>query len=506
MESLPRYAPLIEEASAPAWHRSIRARVFGTVFLAVLALGVGWTLLQPAVYRSSATVLMSAPSAIDAGAAQADVQDVAIQSRILLGGDVTARLLEALNADAGSAPDLQYLRRTLRVEAVPDTNLVEMVAEGADAEVLPALVNSWIDVYLDIRAGDVQHNQTQTLGVVQDQLAGLSSRLDAARQALDDYRKENHISSVERQQNEELAQLDGLNKALNTAVRNEVKAKAKLQSFQQAIAAGKNVVGPEDRKDVESMEKELAQLQLQMIKLKKTFTENYIRNQPGTREIPERISELEQQLADKLARTQELALQQAEQEHAAARRAVEDLEEKLAAQKEKAANFTTVYAKHEALAKDLEELETLYRDTQSRLVQVEVNQVEKYPQVSVIDRPDPVAERIGPDYLLLLGGSLGAALGAGILGVWLYGFLGHRPAKPAYVTLSGVHMYPQDVQHQLAYAATQPHHIGNATGHRLSRDPGVDAPGCEPPAHLNGAGEEGNSGGEPAPDTADKQR
>ena len=85
------------------------------------------------VYRSSATVLMSAPSAIDASAAQANVQDVAIQSRILLGGDVTARLLEAFSS-RDSAIDLRYLRHTLRVDAVSDTNLVEMVAEGTPAE------------------------------------------------------------------------------------------------------------------------------------------------------------------------------------------------------------------------------------------------------------------------------------------------------------------------------------------------------------------------------------
>jgi succinoglycan biosynthesis transport protein ExoP len=485
MEPLPRYAPLIEEAPAPAWHRSIRARVFGIAFIATLVLGAGWTLLQPVTYRSSATVLMTAPSAIDASAAESNAQDVAIQSRVLLGGDVTAGLLEALGTRADSAMDLRYLRDTLRVDAVPDTNLVEMVAEGSDDELLPDLVNNWIDVYLGIRAGDVQQNQTQTLDVVQDQLSGLSSKLDAAREALDTYRKENNISSVERQQNEDLAQLDGLNSALNTAVKNEVKAKAKLRSFQQAIAAGKNVVGPADRKDVESMEKELAQLEAQMIKLKKTFTENYIRNQPGTREIPSRIAELEEELAGKLAKAQNLALEQAEQEHAAALQTVEDLEEKLAVQKEKAARFTTIYTKHEALAKDLEELETLYRETQSRLVQVEVNQVEKHPQVSVIDRPDPVAERVGPDYPLLLGGSLGAALGMGILSVWLYGFLGPRPAKPAYVTLSGVHMYPQDLQHQLAHSAADQQRIGNAAGHRLERRRAPEQRDEEPPAGLD---------------------
>jgi succinoglycan biosynthesis transport protein ExoP len=478
MEPLPRFASYTDDVPATAWHRSVRARLFAITFLVTLALGIGWTLLQPVVYRSSATVLMSAPSAIDAAIEEANIQSVAIQSRILLGGDVTRNLLQEIGAGQSAALDAQYLRDVLRVEAVADTNLVEMVAEGEDAELLPDLVNSWIDVYLAIRAASVQNTQQQTLGVVQDQMAGLSQRVDDARDALARYRDEHRITSVERQQNEELAQLDGLNTALNSAVRAEVKTKAKLQALREAIASGKNVVPPSERDSVASMETELFQLRTRMTRLSKTYTENYIRNQPSTREIPQRIAELEAALETERAKGQSLILAQAEQAHASALQTVADLREKLAVQEERAAQFTTIYNKHEALAEDLEELEALYRDTQSRLVQVEVNQVEKYPQVEVIDRPAEESERVGPDYLLLLGGSFGAALGMGILSVWLYGFLGHRPAKPAFVTLSGVHMYPQDMQH-IGYAAPSAARISQANPNLLDRQKGEQS-GDEP--------------------------
>jgi len=482
MEPLPRFESYTDDLSATAWHRSIRARLFAVAFCVTLALGLGWTLLQPVIYRSSATVLMSAPSAIDAQAEEADIQSVAIQSRILLGADVTRNLLEALDDAAFGNVDAQYLRNVLRVEAVPETNLVEMVAEGEDAERLPDLVNTWIDVYLAIRATNVQNAQQQTLDVVQDQMAGLSQRLEDARDALARYRDENHITSVERQQNEALSELAGLNAALNSAIKLEVKSNANLQSLRNSIAAGKTVVPPSERASVESMEKELFQLQTKMTRLTKTYTQNYILNQPGTREIPQRIAELEAALAMELAKGQALVLDQAEQEHAAAAQTVEDLRTKLAAQEEDAAQFTTIYNKHQALAKDLAELEKLHRETQSRLVQVEVNQVEKYPQVEVIDRATAQSVRVGPDYLLLAGGSFGAALGMGILSVWLYGFLGPRPPKPAFVTLSGVHMYPQDMQ-QLAYTAPSAARLGQAGQHLLDRQRG--APASDEPASGN---------------------
>lgn len=481
MEPLPRFASYTDDESATVWHRSIRARLFAVAFGVTLALGLVWTLLQPVVYRSSATVLMSAPSAIDADIEEANIQSVAIQSRILLGGEVTRNLLQEFEGSELPEVDSQYLRDVLHVESVPETNLVEMVAEGEDADLLPNLVNTWIDVYLAIRATNVQNSQQQTLGVVQDQMAGLSVRLDEARDALARYRDENHITSVERQQNEELAQLEGLNAALNSAVKVEVKAKARLQSLRIAIASGKSVVPPSERESVESLEKELFQLQTKMTRLSKSYTENYIRNQPGTREIPQRIAELEAALSTQHAKAQELVLAQAEQEHAAALQTLEDLREKLAAQEEKAAQFTTIYTKHQALAEDLEELEELHRETQSRLVQVEVNQVEKYPQVEVIDRPGERSERVGPDYLLLLGGSFAAALGMGILSVWLYGFLGPRSPKPAFVTLQGVHMYPQDMQ-QLAYNTPAAARIAQGNTHMLGRQQGTDAQNESGPA------------------------
>ena len=252
IEPMPRFTPYADEVASKAWHRSVRARLFAITFGLTLAIGVIWTLLQPVVYRSSATVLMSAPSAIDATVMEANVQSVAIQRRILLGGEVTQALLAELNRSATTPTDLDlhYLREVLLVESVPDTNLVEMIAQGADNQLLPMLVNDWIDVYLEVRAHNVQQSQQQTLGVVEDQLDGLGRRLEDAREALANYRQENGITSAERQENDELARLEGLNLALNSAIEAEVTARADLESLLSAIADGKNVVPPSERDSV----------------------------------------------------------------------------------------------------------------------------------------------------------------------------------------------------------------------------------------------------------------
>ena len=470
VEPLPRLERYRDNPEAP-WHHSSRARIFGLVAGPTLLAGIIWIALQPVVYRSSATVLMSAPSAIDAQVAAADIQSVAIQRKILLGEDITQRLAAELAAEVPGL-DAMELRRLLRVDPVTDTNLVEMSAQGDDAELLPSLVEAWIDVYLAVRAEEIEQRKAQTLRVVQDELDGLAVKLEQARAALDKYRREHEIISVERQENEVLARLDGLNKALNNAIEAEAKTGAYLGTLREATTRGAPLVPQGDRQGVEAMARELDELQAEMVELTKRYTPDYIEKQPRLRAVPERIEELKSQLAQALSQGREAELANATQAHRAAEQTVADLQRQLDEHKLRVAQFNSIYATHQALVEDLAGLEQLNRDTQARQVQVEVRQVEKYPQVSVIDRPAPDSERIGPNYLLLLGGTLGAALGLGVFAVWLQGFLSPKRDQPAYITLSGVHLYPQEVSGQLGYATQPDPRLAQDTAPRLE-DRGV---------------------------------
>jgi uncharacterized protein involved in exopolysaccharide biosynthesis len=249
-----------------------------------------------------------------------------------------------------------------------------------------------------------------------------------------------------------MARLEGLNEALNTAHENEVTARAHLQTLEQAIASGNKVVPVSEREGVAGMEKELSQLRVKMASLSQSYTMEYIRKQPNYRDIPERIEQLESDLAAIYSEGQAIELAAAQQRYRAAAQTVEELQAQYEDHREEAARFTTIYATHEALAEDLARMEAMNRETQARLLEVQVNQVNKYPQVTVIDRAAQRSTRLGPDYRLWLGGSLAAALAAGVLAVWLHGFLGPRQ-QPAYVTLSGVHMYPPETAGRIAPTA-----------------------------------------------------
>lgn len=424
-------------------HGRGRRRIFVLSAGAILLIGLVYTAFQPAVYQSSATVLMSAPTAIDEQMLDADIQGVAIQRRTLTGSEITRSLSEHLAQDFAAELNPLELRRILDVVAIPETNLLELTATGSESEILPPLVETWIEVYTSVRSRDIENRKSQTLTEVQDELDGLSGKLSQARVALEAYRADNEIISMERQENAVLAQLDGLNKSLNNAVEEEVRAKSYLDTLRSSLTAGEQVVPQSERSDVAAMSQQLSELRSRLGELRARYTDDYIRKDPRLREIPEQVETLEAELAQAYARGTQAELNNAERSYAAARESVANLTSRLEEHKQAVADFNTIYATHQALAEDLARLEELNRDTQARQVQIEVRQVDKYPQVSVIDWPAPEAPRIGPPYLMLLGGTLLAAVGAGIFGAWLYSYLHPRSASPAYVTLSGVHMYPQ---------------------------------------------------------------
>jgi len=444
------------------WHGRSRRRVFVYTTLAVLAAGLLFTLLQPARYESTATVLMSAPTAIDEQLLEADIQGVAIQRRTLTGSEITRRLADVLAADYEVTLTPLALRGMLEVRPVPETNLLELAVVGAEPEQLPLMLEHWIEVYTGIRAREIEARKAQTLTEVDDELRGLAGKLEAAREALESYRQKNGIISMERQENAVLSQLDGLNTALNRAVEEEVRSKSYLDTLRASLDAGEQFVPENERSDVSTMAQSLAELRAQLEELRARYTDDYIRKAPQLREIPGQIAKLEADLAKAYSQGSQAELANAQRAWRAARESVANIEKRLAEHKSAVAEFNTIYAKHQALAEDLARLEELNRETQARQVQISVSQVEKYPQVSVIDWPAPEAQRTGPPYAMLLGASALASILAGIFGVWLYSYLHPRPAASQVVTLSGVTLYPGDSERALEQDTRQ--------AERLTRD------------------------------------
>ncbi|SFK46277.1 Uncharacterized protein involved in exopolysaccharide biosynthesis [Nitrosomonas aestuarii] len=431
------------------WFKSRRLLIFAVTFLVSAVITLSYVFSRPAIYLSYATLLTVAKTPIDLPSNDADIQHVAIQKQILLGSELLAETSKRLKSSDshGAQIDLSAadIRHMLDVRPVTDTNLIEMIAEGPDPTQLPLLINTWIDVYLDARTEEVLRLLGNTTHILQNELHGLAKKITTKRVELDQFRRNHDISSIEREENEALARLKGLNESLNVTSEEEVKTKARLDAINRAIENGQAVVPQEDTRTLSLLEDRAQQLREELADLNLRYTKEYLELSPTLKVIPEQLASLEGEIKRMRQSGQTIVQSDAQQEYAAAKQAGSELRKQLDEHKKKATKFSARFAEHAALQADLEGLEALYRDTQDRLAQVEARYAGKYPQVDVIERAFLPNAPIRPDYFLDAIIAITGSILFSLFCVWISEFLTRKTQPNPIINLSGIHLHNKDM-------------------------------------------------------------
>ena len=459
-------SPAREDSLPPSfdpvpWYRSRRFVIFTIAFLLSLVVTLGYVFSRPAIYQSTATVLTVANTAVDQVSSEADIQHVAIQKQVLMGSAILAEISKQMRANSDEGEQslkVADIRQMLDVRLIESTNLVELVAEGSDPDVLPELLNTWIDVYLAARAEAVSQATGETKQVIQNELDGLDNQINAKRNELEQFRKEHDISSSEREENEVLARLKGITESLNTASEEEVKAKARLDAINKAISRGQIVVPKEDTRTLSLLEQRAQELREELEELDRNYTREFMELSPTLKVIPEKLAALEKEIKRMRGQGQSIVRADAQQEYAAAKQTAEAIRQQLDKHKTKSAEFTNRFAVHDTLQEDLVGLELLHRETQERLIQIESKYTEKYPQVDVIDRAFKPHDPIRPDYATNAMIATVSSLLFGLFCIWITEFLTRKEQPKPSINISGIPIYqdgsmPESLSHSQQKAA-----------------------------------------------------
>ncbi|MCQ8104588.1 Wzz/FepE/Etk N-terminal domain-containing protein [Methylomonas sp. SURF-2] len=434
--------------SGARYVRSVRLRrwlVFLLVFLPCMLVSQIYIFLQPAIYQSVATVLTMAATDIDQNSPAADIQHVSIQKQLLLSPAILDKTVEHLQNMLTNNREWNsdQLREMFAVTPEPDTNLVHLRAEGPEPKVLQRSVNAWIETYLRLRAAFIADNTDKVTGEINDQLRRIDRQVAEKRNQVERFRLQHNILSTESADNEAHARLQGLNSSLNSALDDEVKAKAKLDTVTAAISRNEVVVPEEDTRAMAVLLEQAEKLREQLAAIEAQYTKDYIDLNPNLRRVREQLVEIEAKIAEKAGVGKDFARQEAEHNYSAAREAVLQIKQQLQAHKQLAADYTSRFSEHQALQQELLKLETLQQDTKQRLADIEVKQREKYPQVDVVEWASLPDKPIRPDYLqeslLAFAGSLALAL----LTLLIIDYLNREPPPAAPMNLGGIHLHHQ---------------------------------------------------------------
>ena len=386
-----------------------RVRVFLVLFLAAAAAGLTYTFARPPVYRSEASIAVLGPGArvgVAAGqpasAAAHDTAESAVllaEVRRLLGAPMLGAVQDALRTrlpDAAITPEA--LQEMLSTELVASSNVIELRAEGRPPATLPVVLQAWIDAFVAERTSRGQSEGSSERAEAEAQLRSFEQRLADKRQQLDAFRTMHDIVSLEREENEVSARIKGLNTSLAEATKKQAELQARAAAMQRDLAAGKAVLRREDRGDIAAMEKRARELREQLKEAERSYTPQYLRIDPRLRAAQENLDAIEKEMAGQRARSQREVLAEAEQDLESANRTVASLRQQLDENRSLAARFNARFAEHKALAAELEQLEALYRQTQGRLVQVELDQASRLPKVTVVAPPSLPDRHVHPSY------------------------------------------------------------------------------------------------------------
>jgi uncharacterized protein involved in exopolysaccharide biosynthesis len=433
------------------------------VFIGLFALGLASSLayvwLRPALYQSTASLLTVAPE--EAGAGEGAVhrvegqgpgrppsitlaeparpaggtEHVSLQRQLLLGVPLFEEALRRLyqQPEWAGAPRLgvEDLRRLLGVDMVADTNLVTLKAQGPQPKILAPLVNAWIDAYQALREQTTLAAANNTRVNLEEEARQLDRKVEAKREALERFRSVHGILAKSDADNTPMLRLKGLNEALNKAIDEQVKAKAKLDAIRAALARGEPVMPPEEAPGLEHLEKRAQELREMQKDLQRRYTPAYLAMHPQLKQIPGQLAQVEEEIRSKAESGSQAMLGQAGQAEAGARQAVADLRQQIDALKRESSEFSNRFAEQEAMQADLARLEEMRRETQAKLAQAETRPKEVYPPLQVVERAYPPAGAVWPHYWRDSGIALAASLLFALAGVWLYEFLARAEETPA---------------------------------------------------------------------------
>jgi succinoglycan biosynthesis transport protein ExoP len=420
-----------------------RLRVFLGVFLAAATVGLIWDFMRPAEYRATARLQITPPSVslpasvttptvrVETGPLDAK-QAFLTEVQTLTSRPIVERVAEQLR---GAGHDLGRLgldpilglQSALTVSAVEGTQVVELTAVGAEPELPAALLVGISEVYREHVAQAFRSSTNEASANTDEEVLRLEAAVAARRKGVEDFRLRHSIVSPEREENSILAEMQGLAATQKDANKRLTEAEGRVESMRAAAASGKGVVRAKDNPTLAALEARASQIREELREMSRRYTPDYLDMDPQARALRARLAELEEQIKSQRVIGTSSALDEAEQELAAARESSRRLQQQIAASKQQVGTFAARFSQYKSLREELAQLEKTYQEALQRQARLGATERSRMPAVQILEQAVIAKEPWRPHYWRDAGLVLGAALLLGLAAMWLVELF-NRPA------------------------------------------------------------------------------
>lgn len=407
----------------PAREGRLRLVVFLVVFAIVAGVGLAYDYSRTAIYRATARIAVDPPGVDDA---TAKAQFAVTEALALQKSDILAATATSLGMPVSELSTATAEQR-LMAEAIAQTNVIELRADGPDRTRLVTLLVGWIEAYQVSRRQTDRAGESEAASEARHAVTVAEKSVAAKRQEIEAYRQRYGIASTEREENPAAARLKGLHAALNDAAAKEVAAEAKLKSIDDSLAAGKGYVRAGDRGTIANLEMRAVEQRERMKDLEHDFTAQYLALDPKYKSLKANLQRLEQQIEKEKQRSQSTARVEAQEEYAGAQRATLKIREQVDALQKDTQSFSTRFLELRRMTTDLDLLQESRREAVARLQRIETALKPAAVRIQVLTAPAASSEPIDPPYARDAAIALGAALVVAIGVVGLGDYLLRQP-------------------------------------------------------------------------------
>lgn len=466
----PGLGPAPESGAPPASRsRAMRRRiqVFVAVFGGCLLLSQGYNFTRTAIYQANARVeitpaaqvvatpLPSAPvvvsgsgsvrtpgtgvstATVGAGtpAFLAEVQ--LLSSRPLLEKAVKSLQQQGKFTPAAVDGDAVLAAQAmLSVTPLEGTQIVQLQAQGADAALTAQLLNALLTAYADQLASSGDASAQTGLDNARSEVKVIEAKVADKRRAMEAFKQKADIVSGERDENESLARVKGLNTSLAAATEREALAAGKVRSLEQAATEGRRGPSAKDNPTVAGMEARLSQMREDWRGLERQFTPQYLDMDANARALKTRITNLEQQLEAERLKGNQSALADAREELASAQATSQRLRQQLSEGRQGVQVFSRRFGDFQGLQTELSGLEQMQQAARQKLLALEAGEAGRKPRLQVLEPAVTPQSPAYPLYWRDAGIGLVASVLLGFLAVWFVEFFNRsepaaQPQQPA---------------------------------------------------------------------------
>jgi polysaccharide biosynthesis transport protein len=422
-----------------------RAVVFCCAFLLAAAASLTWVYTRPAEYRavarlhiSPALIVTQPIEAKDTPAMATDAKSFLTEVQVLTSRPLLEDVIKRLKS-ANVLPDLgpdpvASAQGMLRAEPVEGTQLVQLSAEGRQQDFLPRLANAVAEAYQQHVTAAYRDIASSAYAEVNDEARTLDTQVAAKREAINVFRKRYDIVSMEHNENDVLANIEGLSQSYTDANEHLAKAKGRLQALKISSSAGNVGARAKDDPTIADLEQRVSALREQWGELERRFTPDFLSLDPDAKSLRARLENLEGQLASQRAASGRTALADAQQELSAAQAEVDRLRQDVADNQRQAQEFATHLNDYKALREDLDHLEGMHRAALDRLEKLQASERERAPRAELLEAAAPSGEPWRPDYRQDAAISLAGSFAFGLFAAWFADFIvGPSPLPTAFV-------------------------------------------------------------------------